>query len=256
MLIFCPAIFISQGEYIDGSLLENYYMGTENFKRIQSRWKSAVVHAATRGNTDGTTNNPLRSFASPPSTPGDLNASTISTDLKPTSSFEVEQDNANNKNGHPRRPPPKTILAIKAAWAFMTKPPSFKDFTDSLFKRRILLHRASLALLARHELIIGSMVMHIILALLFGWVNKNVTPASVIAYLGIGSMFLLIANAQFIFYMFTNYHVSIVFLISMFFFLPERIWHGFQGLLHLFALITVADRIVPPPSLSLCFRCS
>ncbi len=148
---------------------------------------------------------------SPPSTPGDLDtskASVISTDLKSTSSFEVEGENETANKNVRRKPPPKTILALKAAWAFVTKPPRWSDFTDSLFKRQILLHRATASLLARHELIIGSMMMHILLAILFGWVNKNVTPASVIAYLGIATMFLLIANAQLIFYMFTNYHVS------------------------------------------------
>ncbi len=188
-------------------------MQTENYKRIQSRWKSAAVHAATKQDA---VNNPMRNFMSPPSTPGDLDmskssiqsASALSTDSKPVnSSFEVESVDGHSSRNAMQKPLPKTILAIKEAWAFVTKKPSLQEFLDSIFKRRILLHRATCSLLARHELIIGSAVMHILLGVLFGWVNKNVTPASVIAYLGIGAMFLLIANAQFIFYMFTNYHV-------------------------------------------------
>lgn len=193
-------------------------MESENHKRLLSRMK-AIQTTATARSEQGQ-RNPMLAFASPASPirgdsekgpPSGSAAGGLSTD-KPQHSFELESEMGDSK---PRsivhKPLPKIILAVGAAFKFMFKPPQvqFRDFMTSLFKRQILFHRACRALLGRYELIMGSIVLHALLALLFAWVNETITPASVIAYLGIGSLFLILANAQFIFYMFNNHHVSI-----------------------------------------------
>lgn len=121
--------------------------------------------------------------------------------------MELELDHKANLQ-KASRPLPKLILAIISALREVFKKPRLQDFLDSLFKRRILLHRAYRALISRFELIIGSVVLHIILGLLFAWINKNITPASNIAYFGISAMFLIMANVQFIFFVYNNHHVS------------------------------------------------
>ena len=107
------------------------------------------------------------------------------------------------------RPVPKLILACTSAYREIFKKPRLQDFLDSLFKRRILLERGFRALGNRFELILGSLVLHIILALLFAWINETISPGSVLAYFGIAAMFLIMANVQFIFFVHTNHHVSI-----------------------------------------------
>ena len=109
-----------------------------------------------------------------------------------------------------QRPLPKLALAVISALREVFKRPRLQDFLDSIFKRQILLHRACCAILRRFELIVGSMVLHIILALLFAWINKNINAASNIAYFGMSAMFLIMANVQFIFFIYTNHHVSAV----------------------------------------------
>lgn len=223
LLVFTSVFFsydgmirtILQGEFIDASLLENFYLESENHKRLLSRMKAIQTTATAR--TEGGARNPMLAFAAAPTAPASpmrgepSTASAMSTD-KPQHSFELESEVGDSK---PRsivhKPLPKVILAVGAALRFMFKFPKLEDFTNSLFKRQILFHRASCALLGRYELIMGSIVLHALLALLFAWVNETITPASVIAYLGIGSLFLILANAQFIFYMFNNHHVSVYF---------------------------------------------
>lgn len=196
-------------------------MESENHKRLLSRMK-AIQTTATARSEQGQ-RNPMMAFASPASPirgdsekgPPSGSAGGMSTD-KPQHSFELESEMGDAK---PRsivhKPLPKIILAVAAAFRFMFKVPKLEDFTTSLFKRQILFHRACRALLGRYELIMGSIVLHALLALLFAWVNETITPASVIAYLGIGSLFLILANAQFIFYMFNNHHVSTYFPIEI-----------------------------------------
>ena len=187
-----------QGEIIDAALLENYYGQSENYKRLESRMKNLQERAAAR--VDQMRNPMLAYAASPPSTPstigstigaGDLDKSTVSMGSmteQPPPSFELEVTAGGGVSRGLRgfqRPTPVLFLAIRAAFDFIFKRPSWKDFSDSLFKRQILLHRACLALYRRFELILGSLILHILLGLLFAWVNKDVPPASVIAFLGI-----------------------------------------------------------------------
>lgn len=113
------------------------------------------------------------------------------------------------------RPVPKLILACTSAYHEVFKKPRFQDFLDSLFKRRILLERGFRALGSRFELILGSLVLHVILALLFAWINETITPGSVLAYFGIAAMFLIMANVQFIFFVHTNHQVRGVFYVLL-----------------------------------------
>jgi hypothetical protein len=213
-------------------------MNSENFKMLQSRLMR--LQTKTQNTVGGTQQNPL--FFSPRSDAsgrspggggggGGLNtpvggsgaSAVVATPIRSaapsmennsdsTTSFEL--DDSNGQQGKRARaysvsakPKAKFFLAIWSAMKKIFQRPSYADFASSIFKRRILFHRAALSLYRRYELIVGSCVLHIIIALLFGWVNLNVTPASVIAYLGVGGLFLILANAQFIFYMFTMHHV-------------------------------------------------
>lgn len=161
--------FDIQGQIVDTDQLENHYLQSEQFRTAN---------------------------------PEDANKSG-------TGTLEIGQDAAGTgAHLEEHKPQPEILLAIKAGWAFVTKFPTLKDFTDSLRIRAILFHRASVALLARYELLIATSVTHIILGILYGWVNKHVNPSSVIAYLGVGTLFLLVAAGQLVYFIHNNYNVS------------------------------------------------
>lgn len=200
--LFVPVI-ITQGEFIDASLLENYYMQSENYKLLRSRMKaldrkSEKDKAAPR--------NPLL-MRNLPNADVDKNSLSMQDPESTGLQLELEADHIANLQ-KTRRPLPTLILACISAGREVFKRPRLQDFLDSVFKRRILLHRAYQALINRYELLIGSVVLHIILGLLFAWINKNISPASNIAYFGISAMFLVMANVQFIFFVYNNHHVS------------------------------------------------
>jgi hypothetical protein len=196
-------------------------MQSENYKRLQSRLKNAAAAAAAR--TDGS-RNPMLAFASPPSTPGtpgmpgtpgansahsdlDRSAQSIASD-RPKESFELETTaSAPRTAARFQRAMPMLFLAAQAALQYVCTVPKLSEVSTTFFRSRVLLHRAYCALRGRFELILGSLILHILLGLLFAWVNETITPASVIAYLGIGTLFLILANAQFVFFIFTNHHV-------------------------------------------------
>jgi hypothetical protein len=188
-------------------------MQSENYKRLLSRLTNAASNASAKQDA---MRNPILAYASPPPTPSsyggtDLDKSQMSnaSSDKPNISFEMEiEGNTKPRTDRFQRALPMVFLASYAALQMMLRSPSWSDFRTSLFKRQILLYRSFRALYGRFELILGSLILHILLGLLFAWVNETITPASVIAYFGIGCLFLMLANAQFVFYLFTNHHVS------------------------------------------------
>lgn len=203
-----------QGEFIDASLLENHYMQSENYKMLRSRMKTLAKDKAASA-----PRNPLL-VRSLPNADTEKNSLSMQDPEAVGIQMELEADHKANLQ-KARRPLPKLILACISAGREVIRRPSLQDFLDSLFKRRILLQRGYQALVNRFELIIGSVVLHIILGLLFAWINKNITPASNIAYFGISAMFLIMANVQFIFFVYTNHHVSLdSSLVSMYCTLP------------------------------------
>ena len=190
-----------QGEFIDASLLENHYMQSENYKMLRSRMK-AIAKDEGGSNKSSMRNPMLKGMANPNVDKGSLSAQ------EPDAlQMDVDVDHKANldKVG---KSLPKVVLALISAYNEIFKRPKLQDFYDSLFKRRILLHRACQSLIRRYELILGSTILHIILALLFAWINYTITPGSNIAFFGIAAMFLIMANVEFIFYIYTSHHVS------------------------------------------------
>jgi hypothetical protein len=199
-------------------------MQSENYKLLKSRMK--VINRE-RDSTSGVGASPKFSMRNPmiggPASPvvagnADLDKSSLSAQDPNTLAMQLEMESDHKSIlDRVRTPLPKIALAVISAVREIFKKPRLQDFIDSLFKRRILLHRACLALVRRFELIIGSVVLHIILGLLFAWINKSITPASAIAYFGISAMFLIMANVQFIFFVYTNHHVSLFLFAFQFF---------------------------------------
>jgi hypothetical protein len=181
-------------------------MQSENYKMLRSRMKALTKEKDGGRASNSAPRNPLL-VRSLPNADTDKASLSIQDADNIGIQMELEADHKANLQ-KARRPLPKLVLACISAAREVFKKPRLQDFLDSLFKRRILLQRAYQALINRFELIIGSVVLHIILGLLFAWINKNITPASNIAYFGISAMFLIMANVQFIFFVYTNHHVS------------------------------------------------
>jgi hypothetical protein len=64
----------------------------------------------------------------------------------------------------------------------------------------------------RYELILGSVVMHILIACMFGWIMGESTDKTatynVISFFAVGSLILLLATVQMIYYLFISNKVS------------------------------------------------
>lgn len=188
-------------------------MQSENYKMLRSRMKALM--GKDRDSSMKAPRNPLLRGSMTGASAAAVVNTNVNTDKNSLSmqdpenigiQMELEADHKANQRA--TRPVPKLLLACISAAREVFKKPRLQDFLDSLFKRRILLHRGYCALTNRFELIIGSVVLHIILALLFAWINQHISPASVIAYWGISAMFLVMANVQFIFFVYNNHHVS------------------------------------------------
>lgn len=84
-------------------------------------------------------------------------------------------------------------------------------FQELMFKGPILFSRSFYSLLNRKQLIISSTLLHMLLAVLFGWImgdsygNKGVYNTT--SFFAIGSMFLIFANVCFVFYLYNNQQV-------------------------------------------------
>lgn len=184
-------------------------MQSEIYKMLRSRMKALASKTGTRRSSlSSAPRNPLL-MQNLPGADTDKNSLSLQEPDNIGIQLDVEADHKANLQ-EARRPLPTLILACISAIREVFKKPRLQDFLDSLFRRRILLYRAYRALMSRFELLIGSVVLHIILGLLFAWINKNITPASNIAYFGISAMFLIMANVQFIFFVHTNHHVSAI----------------------------------------------
>ena len=86
--------------------------------------------------------------------------------------------------------------------------PTQKQLLDFVFKCETILIRSSISLVSRYTLIIISFVLHILLAALFAWIigSYNVLY-NVISTFALSSMFIIIMNTQFAFYIFNNHQV-------------------------------------------------
>jgi hypothetical protein len=89
---------------------------------------------------------------------------------------------------------------------------SCANFETAMFKGRVLFRRSIAALVNRRQIWISSNIMHIGLAVLFGWImgdssgNQGIYNTS--AFFGLSAMFLIFTNIPLGFYMFNNHGVS------------------------------------------------
>lgn len=102
------------------------------------------------------------------------------------------------------KPYPIQVLALISLYETVTKPPSMVELRSFWFKRGILLRRAAHSVIARPSLIVGNMLLHVLLALAFAWVLETPNVNCMLAYYGIGTMFLIMANIQLIFFFHNN----------------------------------------------------
>lgn len=199
-----------QGDFVDASLLENYYMQSESYNKLRMRFKPVVSPAKVQ------TTNPMFGGRKPIK---EIEPSkSLSLTEKPeesVSSIEIEQP------GEAQAPKPYQYpSALVNAWEFLYdafRLPTPAEAADLWFKGAIVGKRAFLALGNRVELLIASTVSHILLGCMFGWIIGNATGLpgvyNVTSYLAIGSLFLILANVQFVFYVHNNHEVSGIYII-------------------------------------------
>lgn len=102
------------------------------------------------------------------------------------------------------KPYPIQVLALISLYETVTKPPSMVELRSFWFKRGILLRRATHSVIARPSLIVGNMLLHVLLALSFAWVLETPNVNCMLAYFGMGTMFLIMSNIQLIFFFHNN----------------------------------------------------
>jgi len=186
-----------KGEFISAEALEYYYLKSENFQSLNARLK--MIHPDEEDGYSGETSNPLRKVATTANpmmqkgTNGDmLDDSVDTTTLESTSAAAV------------KKPYPIQVLAVVSLYETVTKLPSLEDLQAFWFKSGIIFRRAAHSIIVRPSLIVGNVLLHVILALAFAWVLETPSFNTMIAYYGIGSMFLIMANIQLIFFIYNN----------------------------------------------------
>jgi len=105
---------------------------------------------------------------------------------------------------------PIQVLALISLYETVTKPPSMVELRSFWFKRGILLRRATHSVIARPSLIVGNMLLHVLLALAFAWVLETPNVNCMLAYFGMGTMFLIMSNIQLIFFFHNNQMVRCI----------------------------------------------
>jgi ABC-type multidrug transport system ATPase subunit len=243
----------SKGEFIDSSILENHYMTSEGYLKLQQSLKAKMPKAAGTGISDFDSENPLMKYGASPTHPAmrakhDERGSTggfSDSGNHPGQSIEIENSDPSAMNGsglNQKKQPHIALLMAQEVLAETFKPHFFYIFwyffkycyalgagkpnpskeleyypalwnetCNLFFKGGILFHRSVIALARRHELLVTSEVVHIFLALMFGWImgpsNDTAGIYNTNSFFAVGSMFLMIANVVFVFYMFNSSQV-------------------------------------------------
>lgn len=184
----------SKGDFIDSSLLENYYMSTDKYTNLRLKFKPELF----KGVTNTLSTNPLQKQSSN----SDDDDSGASMDYQ---SGDIPLEPQVSK------PLPLPVLALMELGKELCQMPSWAKFDNFIFKGQILLHRSAAALFRRYEIIFESMVTHIVLACLFGWIMGNSKGVdrvyNMVSFFAMSSMFLIFLNIQFIFFMFNSRQV-------------------------------------------------
>ncbi|RYG69055.1 hypothetical protein EON64_03670 [archaeon] len=197
-----------KGEFVDSSILEHYYKQSEVYGRLRNRMKKFDRKAE----LDGDISNPINSRGS------DLDLSISS---MPDACVSVDRDNDDEKESSgtvkyiPAQPKAPLPLALQGLYLISTETATIFSSRDNLylalFKGRILFTRSVLSLSNRVQLIVSSNVLHIFLAILFGWVmgdsSGNEGIYNTTAFFALSAMFLILTNIPMSFYMFNNHGV-------------------------------------------------
>jgi hypothetical protein len=201
----------SKGDFIEASLLENYYMQGDIYNKLRLRFKPAV-------STSSITSNPLYGAASSRKNPLMRETNSISLSSNPDQdglgSVEIETNADDSPSKSRQIFVPAALVALYEVAMDVCTVPSAAQLSDMLFKGGVIFHRASLALVTRVELVIASTVLHVLLAVGFGWIIGDASGSAgvynVTSFLAMSSMFLMLANIQFVFYVHNNHQVRLV----------------------------------------------
>lgn len=171
-------------EHIDSTTLEAFYQETDAFKRLNMRLESSTVKEETTNPVVATA---VIDNGKHAANLADVLETDMSAHLATVLSAAEERSNS-------------SVSLIES-------------FIVLLWKTRILLQRSVISLGKRFQLVLGSIVLYIILASMFGWVMgdcNNLSSGGVLnlsAFLGISSVFILLTNLQIIFFIHNNIQV-------------------------------------------------
>jgi hypothetical protein len=206
----------SKGEFIEPAILENYYLQSENYDRLNLSFIPNAKAADTNENPMlGSKYANTVSRGANSTRDSDLDASNMSLSNGPNNhnSIEIGKDGSILSKKPETFPLPIIFKALYLVFLeIFTFPYGFiPTMWNFFFKAEILLVRSFFALFNRYELIASSLVSHILLGLLFGWIMGDTTSTTGIynttSFFAIGSLFLILTNVIFIFYMYNNHQV-------------------------------------------------
>lgn len=205
-----------KGDFVDPSLLENYYLQSENFNRLKLRF----TPRSQKGGEAAQTENPMFKYgrsAAPVARDSDYdnagNGSMSSNNgAQSHNSIEIGEDvSVTKKVSRLFTTTPLVVLAINALFKETFKVPTTAMITNWFFKGEILIWRSMLSLGNRYELLASSLVAHILLGCLFGWIMGDTTGTTGIynttSFFAIGSLFLILFNLIFVFFMYNSQQV-------------------------------------------------
>jgi hypothetical protein len=202
------SITANNGDHVDASLLENYYMQGEFYNKLCLRLKPK--------NEDlDTFDNPMSKYGMSGNKQGrgsDFSgkASRPSNGDGGLSSFDIEGQNAvGSKSTKFQLPVIVQGLVLFGKDSFGI--PSWDSLTNAFRLGGLLFERNIFALVNRYELVWASILLHFLLAAIFGWLMGNCSSTdslyNVTSLFAVGSLFLIFTNVMFAFYMHNNHQV-------------------------------------------------
>lgn len=200
----------NKGEIVDPSLIENYYMQGEFYNKLRLRFKPKA------DNNDQSFENPMVKYGggSRNMDNSDMEKGSISITSvheEGMTSFDIDGDKPRgNVKAHASQNAFVVALLLFLKDAFMCNG-SF-SLENMVRVSWLLFQRNFFALFGRYELVVASIIAHILLACMFGWLMGNSSDITalynVTSFFAVGSLFLIFTNVLFAFYMYNNHQVS------------------------------------------------
>eukprot|EP01038_Epipyxis_sp_PR26KG_P013928 gene13928-18681_t len=177
-----------KGNAVDEIEIEKYHMKSDVYSRITQRFKPSSF-----ANNPMIKDNPGLSF-------DNINDADISAE-------RMERSSINKPQGLPSLALPPLVRAMIVFFTeYVTSFPSFQELRLRLYKGRVLLTRSFLALVYRPELVMGSIIVHTMIGVIFGWImglsTDTTATYNVISFFAVSSLILLFATVQIVYYMF------------------------------------------------------